>query len=175
MHDRSDAEDAVQSAFRKAFQHREQFQGNGRFVAWLGRIVKNECLMRICKERSARLVSLDYPTESNIRLELISPTTSPEDELGGKELLEVWERRWRGCQPSFEISCCFTTGSRCRCKMWQSAWGVSVPAAKSRLTRARRELRSRFGKSIADQRVLAHCSKKPHTAERGTRIPASSL
>src|SRR5579862_2595262 len=53
VHNLSDAEDAVQSAFRKAFQYREQFQGNGCFAAWLGRIVENECLMRIRKERNA--------------------------------------------------------------------------------------------------------------------------
>src|SRR6266849_10339315 len=33
MRNRSDAEDAVQNAFRKAFQHREQFQGTGTFAA----------------------------------------------------------------------------------------------------------------------------------------------
>src|SRR5712675_616064 len=32
MRNRSDAEDAVQSAFRKAFQHLEQFQGTGTFA-----------------------------------------------------------------------------------------------------------------------------------------------
>ena len=53
-----DAEDAVQSAFRKAFQHRDQFHGNGALAAWLGRIVENECLMRLRKQRSARRSAL---------------------------------------------------------------------------------------------------------------------
>ena len=81
-----DAEDAVQSAFRKAFQHRDQFQGNGALAAWLGRIVENECLMRLRKQKSAHLVSLDSLTESTVRIELVATTTNPEDELGWKEV-----------------------------------------------------------------------------------------
>ena len=55
----SDAEDAVQSAWRRAFQCLEQFQGKGTFAAWLGRIVDNQCFMRIREERNASFVYLD--------------------------------------------------------------------------------------------------------------------
>ena len=51
MHNESEAQDAVQNAFRKAFQCRDQFKNSGTFAAWLHRIVKNECLMRLRKEK----------------------------------------------------------------------------------------------------------------------------
>jgi hypothetical protein len=50
--------------------------------------------------------------------------------------------------------------------------GVSIPAAGSRLQRARRELRSRIEKHCG-RKGPAHCWKKPYTAELRTRVPAS--
>jgi RNA polymerase sigma-70 factor, ECF subfamily len=151
IHNRSDAEDAVQTAFRKAFQHREQFHGNGPFAAWLGRIVENECLMRIRKERSARFVSLDSPTESNTRLELVGSTTNPEDELGWREVVQVLRSEMRRMPPLFRNIMLLHDSEELPMPDVAKRLGVSVPAAKSRLSRARMELRSRIGK---------HCGRK---------------
>jgi len=151
MHNLSDAEDAVQSAFRKAFQYREQFQGNGCFAAWLGRIVENECLMRIRKEGNAHFVPLDNPTESNVRLELVGPTTNPEDELGRKEVVKVLRTEMSRMPPLFRDVMLLYDSQQLPLPDVAKRLGVSVPAAKSRLLRARRELRSRIGK---------HCGRK---------------
>jgi RNA polymerase sigma-70 factor (ECF subfamily) len=151
MRNRSDAEDAVQSAFRKAFQHREQFQGTGTFAAWLSRIVENECLMRIREERSARLVSLDNPAQSNIRLELVGPTMNPEDQLGWEEVVTVLRKEMLGMPPLFRNIMLLHDREQLPMPDVAQRLGVSVPAAKSRLLRARRELRSRIGK---------HCGRK---------------
>ena len=59
MHNRTMPKTPFKAPSEKLFSTGDQFQGNGAFAAWLGRIVKNECLMRIRKERNARLVSLD--------------------------------------------------------------------------------------------------------------------
>jgi Sigma-70 region 2 len=60
MHSLNDAEDVVQRAFRKAFQYREQFHGDGAFAAWLGLIVENECL---CGSEKKETLSLStWPT-----------------------------------------------------------------------------------------------------------------
>lgn len=147
----SDAEDAVQSGFRKAFQHRYQFQGNGTFAAWLSRIVENECLMRIRKARSARFVSLDNSTESNIRLELVGSSTNPEDELGWKEVVKVLRKEMLRMPPLFRDIMLLHDSEHLPMPDVAQRLGVSVPAAKSRLQRARRELRSRIGK---------HCGRK---------------
>jgi RNA polymerase sigma-70 factor (ECF subfamily) len=151
MRNQSDAEDAVRSAFRKAFQHREQFQGTGTFAAWLSRIVENECLMRIREERSARLVSLDNPTQSNIRLELVGPTMNPEDELGWEEVVTVLRKEMSRMPPLFRNIMLLHYREQLPMPDVAQRLGVSVPAAKSRLLRARREFRSRIGK---------HCGRK---------------
>ena len=146
-----DAEDAVQSAFRKAFQHRDQFHGDGAFAAWLGRIVENECLMRIRRERNARLVSLDSLTESNVRVELVSMTTNPEDELGWKEVVTLLRKEIVRMPPLYRNVIMLHDSERLPMPDVAERLGLTVPAAKSRLLRARRELRSRFGK---------HCGRK---------------
>ena len=151
VHNLSDAEDAVQSAFRKAFQHRDQFQGNGAFAAWLGRIVQNECLMRIRKERNARFVSLDSLTESNVRLELVGPTTNPEDELGWKEVVNLLRKEMLRMPPLYRSVMLLHDRERLPMPDVAERLGLTVPAVKSRLLRARRELRSRLGK---------HCGRK---------------
>lgn len=146
-----DAEDAVQSAFRKAFQHRQQFQGNGAFAAWLGRIVENESLMRIRQQRNARLVSLDSLTESNVRVELVGTSTNPEDELGWKEVVTLLRKEMVRMPPLYRNVILLHDRERLPMPDVAERLGLTVPAAKSRLLRARRELRSRFGK---------HCGRK---------------
>ena len=147
----SDAEDAVQSALRKAFQHWDQFQGSGTFAAWLSRIVENECLMRIREERRARLVSLDNPTESNNRLELVGPAMNPEDEIGWEEVVTVLGREMSRMPPLFRNIMLLHDREQLRMPDVAQRLGVSVPAAKSRLRRARKELRSR---------IERHCGRK---------------
>src|SRR6202453_1810560 len=48
---REDAEDAMQEAFLKSYQHLGEFQGNSRFYTWLVRIAVNQALMKLRKRR----------------------------------------------------------------------------------------------------------------------------
>jgi RNA polymerase sigma-70 factor (ECF subfamily) len=146
-----DAEDAVQSAFRKAFQHWDQFRGNGALAAWLGRIVENECLMRLRKQKNAHLVSLDSLTESTVRIELVGTATNPEDELGWKEVVTLLRKEMRRMPPLYRNVILLHDREHLPMPDVAERLGLTVPAAKSRLLRARRELRSRFGK---------HCGRK---------------
>src|SRR5271156_6964653 len=56
---REDAEDVMQEAFLKAYEHLSGFQGNSRFYTWLVRIAVNQALMKLRKRKSDRSVSLD--------------------------------------------------------------------------------------------------------------------
>src|SRR5437870_11512574 len=62
---REDAQDVVQQSFHKAFMHLDRFQGKSSFSTWLTRIVINEGLMCLRRNRSRREVSLgDAESES---------------------------------------------------------------------------------------------------------------
>src|ERR1700746_4036626 len=56
---REDAQDVVQQSFHKAFVHVDNFQEKSSFSTWLTRIVINEGLMCLRRNRSRKEISLD--------------------------------------------------------------------------------------------------------------------
>jgi len=151
LRNRSDAEDEVQNAFWKALQRLEQFRGEGTFSAWLNRIVENQCLMRIREEQNTRFVYLDESNDSNVRLELVSQRADPEDEVGLDEVLVLLRREISRMPPLLRNVMLLRDLDQLSMPDVASRLGLSVPAAKSRLMRARTELRSR---------VTKHCGRK---------------
>jgi RNA polymerase sigma-70 factor (ECF subfamily) len=151
IRNRSDAEDEVQNAFWKAFQRLEQFRGEGTFAAWLNRIVENQCLMRIREERNSRFVYLDETTESNVRLELVGRTADPEDQLGLDEVVSLLRKEISRIPPLLRNVMLLRDLEQLSMPDVACRLGLSVPAAKSRLMRARMELRSRITK---------HCGRR---------------
>jgi RNA polymerase sigma-70 factor (ECF subfamily) len=151
IRNRSDAEDEVQNAFWKAFQRLEQFRGEGTFAAWLSRIVENQCLMRIREERNSRFVYLDESNGSNVGIELVGQMTDPEDQLGWEEMVILLRREISRIPPLLRNVMLLRDVEQLSMPDVAARLGVSVPAAKSRLMRARTELRARIGK---------HCGRK---------------
>jgi RNA polymerase sigma-70 factor (ECF subfamily) len=151
IRNRTDAEDEVQNAYWKAFQCLDQFRGEGSFAAWFGRIVENQCLMRIRQERNARFVYLDEPTEANVRVELVGQMEDPEDQMGWEEVVALLRREVSRIPPLLRNVMLLRDLEQMSMPDVAARLGLSVPAAKSRLMRARVELRSRITK---------HCGRK---------------
>ena len=60
LHDREDAEEAVQDAFVRTYNGLEKFEGNAKFSTWFYRIVYNVCLSRLGKRNEEfREIELD--------------------------------------------------------------------------------------------------------------------
>jgi len=161
IRNRSDAEDEVQNAFWKAFQRLDQFRGEGSFAAWLGRIVENQCLMRIREARSSRFVYLDESNDSNIRIELVGQSADPEEQVGVDEVVKLLRREVSRIPHLLRNVMLLRDLDRLPIAEAAARLGLSVPAAKSRLMRARLELRSR---------IIKHCGRKgPGTLIQMTR------
>ena len=146
IRNRSDAEDEVQNACWKAFQRLDQFRGEGTFSAWLSRIVENQCLMRIREERQSRFLHLDQASESNIRIELVAQMMDPEDELGDQQLDSLLQREISRIPPLLRNVMLLYDVDELPMLEVATRLGLSVPAAKSRLMRARVEMRARLSK-----------------------------
>jgi len=142
----TDAEDEVQNACWKAFERLRQFRGDGTFAAWLSRIVENQCLMRIREDRQARFLYLDQSTESNVRVELVAQVPGPEDELGDEQLENLLRREISRIPPLLRNVMLLSDVEQLPMPDVAARLGLSVPAAKSRLGRARVELRKRLSK-----------------------------
>ncbi len=145
-----DAEDEVQNALWKAFEHIGQFQQDAKFSTWLSRIVVNQCLMRLRKDKRVRPVSIDEPVsaEDNLRMELPDERSTPEEALGQAELSEVLKTEIRRIPPLLRDVFILRDVEERPMEEISEKLGISIAAAKSRLLRARLELRSRMQKHL---------------------------
>jgi RNA polymerase sigma-70 factor (ECF subfamily) len=166
IHNRCDAEDEVQNAFWKAFQRLDQFRGEGSFAAWLNRIVENQCLMRIREARNSHFVYLDESNDSNVRLELVGQAADPEDQLGVEEVVALLRREVSRIPPLLRNVMLLRDLDQIPMPDVAVRLGLSVPAAKSRLMRARTELRSRISKHCGRRGAgtLTHMSRYSRAA-----------
>ncbi|MBN9661347.1 MAG: sigma-70 family RNA polymerase sigma factor [Acidobacteria bacterium] len=153
LRDEANAEDEVQNAFWKAYEHIGQFQQDAKFSTWLSRIVVNECLMRLRKERRVRLTYLDdcQDREETAPLDLPDQSLTPESALARTELGAVLcEEIGRIPMLLREV---FILRDVQELSMQEVAekLGITVAAAKSRLLRARQELRLRLDRHCGRQ------------------------
>ncbi len=154
---REDAEDVVQDAFLKAYEKLNQFQGNSKFYTWLVRIAVNESLMRLRKRRTGRMVSIDEDVETedgSMPRELADWGPSPEQQYGQSELAEILKKTVNGLPPGFRVVFVLRDVEGLSTEETAESLGLSIPAVKSRLLRARLQLRERlnryFGKGSND-------------------------
>ena len=152
---REDAEDVVQDAFLKAFQNLEQFQGQSKFYTWLVRIAVNEALMRLRRRRPERMVSLDEDIntgEDTIPREVADWAPNPEQLYNQSELREILQKTIQGLPPSFRTVFVLRDVEGLSTEETADALNLSIPAVKSRLLRARLQLRERLTKYFKKQR-----------------------
>src|ERR1700739_1264719 len=62
---REDAQDVVQESFHKAFMHIDSFQSKSSFSTWFTRILINEGLMCLRRDRARGEISLDDVTSES--------------------------------------------------------------------------------------------------------------
>jgi RNA polymerase sigma-70 factor, ECF subfamily len=140
---REDAEDAMQEAFLKAFEHLQAFEGNSRFYTWLVRIAVNQALMKLRKRRP-NVVSLDEDVntgEDMVPRDVEDWGPSPADRYAQTQLSEILSKAIGELDPPFRIVFQLRDIEELSTEETAEALGLSVPAVKSRLLRARLKLR----------------------------------
>jgi RNA polymerase sigma-70 factor (ECF subfamily) len=145
---KEDAEDVMQEAFLKSYQHLEEFQGNSRFYTWLVRIAVNQALMKLRKRRPNQ-VSLDEDVdtgEDTIPREVEDWGPSPEDRYEQSELSDILNTTIAELDPPFRIVFQLRDIEELSTEETAEALGLSIPAVKSRLLRARLKLRQKLNK-----------------------------
>ena len=143
-----DAQDVSQEAFLKAFEHLPDFQGNSRFYTWLVRIAVNQALMKLRKRRT-KDVSLDedIETEDNFMpREIEDWGPSPEQHFAQDELAGILSRVIGELDPAFRLVFQLRDIDELSTEETAEALGLSVPAVKSRLLRARLKLREKLNR-----------------------------
>lgn len=160
---REDAEDVMQDAFLKAFEKLDQFQGNSKFYTWLVRITVNESLMRLRKRRTGKMVSIDEDVETDegsVPRDLADWAPDPEQNYSQAELAGILEKTIKGLPPGFRIVFELRDVQGLSTEDTAEALGLSVPAVKSRLLRARLQLRERLSRYFRHKKGKATMGQK---------------
>jgi RNA polymerase sigma-70 factor, ECF subfamily len=140
---KEDAEDAMQDAFMKAYTHLKDFSEESRFYTWLVRIAANEALMRLRKRRPNQ-VPLDEPIEGEDDLmprEIEDWGPSPEQRYAQTEMGDILDKVIDQLRPDFRTVFVLRDIEELSTEETSKVLGISVPAVKTRLLRARLKLR----------------------------------
>lgn len=142
-----DAEDVLQEAFLKAYSHLDGFQGQSKFYTWIVRIAVNEALMKLRKRRGDKFVSLDEPLETGeeeVKREVAVWEGNPEDRYSQEEIRKILDEAVESLKPDFRTVFALRDIEELSTEETAEALGISVPAVKSRLLRARLALREKL-------------------------------
>jgi RNA polymerase sigma-70 factor, ECF subfamily len=152
LRDRGDAEDEVQNACAQAWTHLWQFQSHGSFGGWLSRIVSNQCLMRLRERKGARLISVDevFDTDGTFRLEVVDQRALPEEVVAEDQVTRVLFQEINRVPRLLREALVMRYLRQLTMRDIAAHLGISIPAAKSRLMRARIELKQRLAKHQGD-------------------------
>ncbi len=142
-----DAEDVLQEAFLKAYTHLDNFQGNSKFYTWVVRIAVNEALMKLRKRRSDKTVPLDEPIdtgEDEMPREIAVWDENPEETYSREELATILNEAVQSLKPAYRTVFILRDIEELSIEETAEALDLSISAVKSRLLRARLQLREKL-------------------------------
>jgi RNA polymerase sigma-70 factor (ECF subfamily) len=144
---REDAEDVLQETFMKAYEHLDQFQGNSKFYTWIVRIAVNQALMKLRRRKTDRSVSLDETIdtgEDTVVREIAAWGEDPEQRFSREELGSILDSAIQSLEPPYRSVFVLRDIDELSTEETADVLGLTVPAVKSRLLRARLQLRERL-------------------------------
>ncbi len=144
---REDAEDVLQETFLKAYEHLDQFQGNSKFYTWIVRIAVNQALMKLRKRKTDKSVSLDEQLdtgEDTVVREIAAWDENPEQRYSREELNSILDSAVQSLAPPYRAVFLLRDVEDLSTEETAEALDLSIPAVKSRLLRARLQLREKL-------------------------------
>ena len=156
MNDVFEAEDVLQETFLKAYKNIDRFEGRSAIGTWLYRIATNEALMRLRKTHPD-MVAIDEPIEAPdghlITREIKDWCCLPEAEFMTSEAQSKLDRAVAELSPALRSTFVLRDLQGLSTRESSEILGVSESAIKTRLLRARLQLRDSLS-SYFEDRVL---------------------
>lgn len=145
-HNREDAEDVVQEAFLKAYQHLDQFRENAKFSTWLIRIALNESFMKLRKRRLASAIFLDNNRgeDDNLPIDIADWAPNPEDLYEATELREILRKSLQELSPALSVVFVLQDMEGFSLEQTAELLDLSLTAVKARSRGARLQLREQL-------------------------------
>jgi RNA polymerase sigma-70 factor, ECF subfamily len=142
-----DAKDVVQEAFSKVFQHIGQFQAYSSFSTWLYRIVVNQCLMEVRRQRRKPVpvhLPISGSEDEQLPIDLPDWRPNPEEQYAQSELRDFITRLLQELRPRLRVVFIMHNIKGQRLEEVAEALQLTLSTAKSRSLRARLYFRERL-------------------------------
>ena len=163
VHNDEDAWDAVQSACCAAMQHYDSYRGEASFRTWLTRIVINQCLMKL-RDRLRQAAPLDAERVELGRQYFGSREMSADEWAGYRQMSAMIDQK---LPPRLRHAYVLHAIHEWSAQEIGDDLGITVAAVKSRLHRARKELRSSFAR-----RASFAAKRNRYAGGKGFRSPS---
>ena len=154
LKDRSEAEEAVQDGYLKAFNAIGTFAGKSSLSTWLTRIIANEALgRRAYAQRRSRLLNLESVVvleEYREKLMAGSVTQSPEKVLMQRQIAKLLERAIARLPDTFRPVFVLREIEGLSVEDTAEALQIPVETVKTRLFRARRRLQKELDPELCN-------------------------
>jgi RNA polymerase sigma-70 factor (ECF subfamily) len=169
----AEAEDVVQEAYVRAFSHLASFRGESSLATWLGRIVMNEALGRLRRERPRVDVNaVDHAAmEAQIIQFPLATMDDPEKSMAQREIREVVEHAIDDLPEAFRIVFITRVVEGMNVDETAKILGLKPETVKTRLHRARVMLRESVERKIGPVVMAAF----PFAGKRCERLTESVL
>lgn len=154
LHEREIAEETAQDVFVAVYKHIKEFQGNSKFSTWLFRIVANHCHNKakyLRRRKHKQTESLDAPIETDDgdmqRQVPDEPGHSPEDLSVRRDINERIQEAISCLDEDHRVIVLLRDVEDMSYEEIGEILGLPEGTVKSRLHRARNELRERLSKT----------------------------
>lgn len=172
LHNKQDAEDAVQDGWCRAYSKLQTFEGRSSLSTWLTRIIINSALMIRRRNKHQFLTSLDEISDDTrgVQHYLVDGRCTPEDACREKEINELLIWQIKQLPPSTRTAFVLRDVGELSTSESMERLGVKTSALKSRVLRARRRI-------AQNMRRLLHADRQRRrsftTADRRVANPSS--
>ncbi len=147
LENEADAEEVVQEALLKAWTHLDHFRGESKFSTWLIRIAINEAKMRRRKDYRQHLFEPIIREDEDgdwVPRDFADWREIPSETLERKEVRTALMRALRSLRPAYREVFLLRDVQHLSVQETAQLLGISIPAVKSRLLRARLRMRDQL-------------------------------
>jgi len=157
VRNQEDAEDALQDTLLRAYRHMDTFRRNCKFSTWLTSIGTNTALMILRKRKTRKEGNTDVLIDGSgawEATEFVDLSLNPERLHSRRQIILVMRQEIEKLRPTLRSMIEQHYGTECSLEESARALDISVGAAKSRLMRGRKTLRSYLKRhGVSDSRV----------------------
>lgn len=145
------AEHTTQETFVSILRKLDQFDNRSKFTTWLYSIVSNHCLMLARSARSERFVSIDDEESPVAEIALGTTDSDPHEELERSDLKQHLDAAIEKLSPDHRMIFMLRDIEGLSTEEVSKVTGLSIPAVKSRLHRARSFLREQLSTILTER------------------------